>query len=133
MSTVEDKMYCIAKLYNYLNDKGKVKAKRCNEKGYAKIKDIVRGCSLFVHHMNDDQLIINLFVSTAAKTRYEILCNKAVDVFKKHFQSDVLCTSWENSLGGGYVYDRYIVDVTNKDLPVLLKMIEEVRDKLAGV
>lgn len=133
MSTIEDKMYFIAKRYNYLNDKGKVKAKRCNEKGYAKIKDIVRGCSLFVHHMNDDQLIINLLVSTAAKTRYEIVCNKAVDVFKKHFQSDVSCTLWENSLGGGYVYDRYIVDVTNKDLPELLTMIEDVRDKLAGV
>lgn len=132
MSTIEGKMYFIAKRYNYLNDKGKVKARRGNEKGYAKIKDIVRGCSLFVHHMNNDHLIINLLVSPAAKTRYEIVCNKAVDAFKKHFQSDVQSTPWEHSMGGGNVYDRYIVDVTKKDLPELLIMIEEVRNKLAG-
>lgn len=132
MITTEDKMYFIAKRYNYLNDKGKVKAIRGNEKGYAKIKDIVRGCSLFVHYMNNDHLIINLLVSPAAKTRYEIVCNKAVDAFKKHFQSDVQSTPWENSMGGGNMYDRYIVDVTKKDLPEILIMIEEVRNKLAG-
>jgi len=132
MVNTEDKMYFIAKHFNWLNDKCRVKAINGNEQGYAKIKDIVRGCSLFVHHMNNGQLIINLLVSSAAKSRYEATCSKAVDVFKNHFQSDVVSTQWESSMGVGRVYDRYYVDVTNKQIPEILKMIDDVRNKLAG-
>ena len=131
MSVTEDKMYAIAKHYNYLNDKGNVKAIKGNEKGYAKIKDITRGCSLFVHHWNDDRLVINLLISPAAKTRYKLLCKKAVEVFKSHFQSDVQSMKWVNSMGVKKEYDRYYVDVTRKSLPELLEMVEDIRKKLA--
>ena len=131
MTDTEGKMYYIAKHYNWLNDKGNVKAIKGNEKGYAKIKDIVRGCSLCVHHLNNGQLIINLLISFTAKSRYEVACSKAVDVFKNHFQSEVKNSTWESSMGDGRVYDRYFVDVTNSDLPEIVKMIEEVRNKLS--
>jgi len=132
MVKTEDKMYFIAKHFKWLNDKGRVKAIKGNEQGYAKIKDIVRGCSLCVHHINNGQLIINLLVSSTAKSRYEVACSKAVDVFKNHFQSDVVYTQWESSMSDGRVYDRYYADVTNKQIPEILQMIEEVRNKLAG-
>jgi len=130
MSVTEDKMYAIAKHYNYLNDRGNVKAIKGNEKGYAKIKEIARGCSLFVHHWNNDQLVINLMISPAAKTRYELLCNNAVEVFRSQFLSEVQTTKWENSLGNGKPYDCYYVDVTRRELQELFIMIEDVRKKL---
>jgi hypothetical protein len=128
--TTDDKMFYIAKHFNYLNDKGKVKAIKGNEKGYAKIKDIVRGCSLFVHHMNNDQLIINLLISPAAKSSYELVCNKAVKSFDNHFKSQVEFTPWKNCMDKSKVYDRYCINVTNKELPELLIIIEEIRNKL---
>ena len=132
MSKTEDKMYIIAKHFNYLNDKGKVKAIKGNEKGYAKIKEIVRGCALFVHHMNDDKLIINLLISPAAKSRYELDCKKAVASFQSYFKSAVQVTKWKNSMGDSKVYDRYIVDVTKTELPVLITTIETASNVLAG-
>jgi hypothetical protein len=127
MTNTEDKMYFIAKHFKWLNQNGKVKAIRGNERGYAKVKEVVRGCSLFVHHMNDGRLIINLLVSSAAKSGYEIPCNKAVEVFKGYFKSEVQTTKWENSMGDGRIYDRYIVDVTKKDLSEIIRIVEDVK------
>jgi hypothetical protein len=132
MTNTEDKMYFIAKHFKWLNQNGKVKAIRGNESGYAKVKDVVRGCSLFVHHMNDGQLIINLLVSSAAKSRYEIHCNKAVDAFKSYFKSEVRTTKWENSMGDGRIYDRYIVDVTKRDLSEIIRIVEDVKVRLTN-
>jgi len=131
MVNTEDKMYHLAKHFSWLNAQGKVKAIKGNEQGYAKITDVVRGCGLFVHHMNDGQLVINLLVSPAAKSRYEMACRKAVTAFKEFFQSEVRTTKWENSMGDGKIYDRYIVDVTKKELCDIIQMVEEVRHKLA--
>jgi hypothetical protein len=130
--TTDDKMYFIAKHYSYLNDKGKVKAIKGNEKGYAKInKDIVRGCALLVHHMNDDRLFIDLLITPVAKSRYEPACNKAVDTFKNYFKSEVQFTKWKSCMDDK-VFDRYYVDVTKKDLPELLIVIEAVSKNLSG-
>jgi hypothetical protein len=132
MNNSENIMYSIAKHYNDLNDSGNVKASRANEKGYARIKDITRGCTLLVVHSNNDQLVINLLISTAAKTRDESICNKAVEVFKSHFGSDVQYIERVDLRGSDRVHDSYYVDVTRRDFPELLIMIEEVKNKLAG-
>lgn len=132
MTIAENKMYSIAKHYHDLNDRGNVKASRANEKGYARIKDIARGCTLLVAHWNDDHLVINLLITTAAKKRDETICNKAVEVFKSHFGSSVQYLKRLDLRGSDDVRDSYYVDVSNKDLSEVQKNIEEVRNKLAG-
>ena len=129
--TTEDKMFFIAKQYNQLNAKGKVKGFQGNEKGYARIMEIVRGGGLHVHHMINGQLIINLMLSEVARARYKVVCNKAVDTFNNFFKSEVNTSKWESSVKDGRMYDRYSVDVTYKDLPELLTTIDGIRNKLA--
>ena len=128
--TSENKMYNIAKHYNELNDKGNVKASKANEKGYARIKDITRGCTLVVVHRKDSQIIINLLVTTAAKKREETLCNRTIEVFKSHFGSAVKYNKRLDLRGSDDVRDSYFVDVTNKNLSAVLNMVDEVKSKL---
>lgn len=128
--TTENKMYNIAKHYTDLNDKGSVKASKANEKGYARIKDITRGCTLVVVHRKDNQIIINLLVTAAAKKREETLCNRAIEVFKSHFGSAVEYVKRPDLRGSDDVRDSYFVNVTNKNLSVVINMVNEVKCKL---
>ena len=132
MTITGNKMYSIAKHYNDLRDNGKLKASRATSKGYARIKDITRGCSLLVVHWNNDQLAINLLITKAAKTRDEMICNKAVEVFKCHFGSKVQFIKRASLRGSDDVRDSYDVDVTSINLPDLFIMIDDIGNKLAG-
>jgi len=58
-------MYEIAKYLGELNAKDKVK-KFGGEKGYAKVYQIIPGCSIFVHHSSDDSLVIDLQITVEA-------------------------------------------------------------------
>lgn len=129
--TTENKMYNIAKHYKDLNDKGNVKASKANEKGYARIKDITKGCTLVVVRRKNNQIIINLLVTTAAKKREETLCNRAIEVFKSHFGSAVEYNKRLDLRGSDDVRDSYFVDVTDKNLSVVINMVDEVNSKLA--
>ncbi len=132
MLSTEDKMYQIAKYLGDLNSKGKVKRFWPNERGYAKVKDIVRGCPLLVLHTNDAELIVTLLVTPTALLRYGTTCQRAVTTFKSFFGTDVKQRRWTHALDNDE-RDQYLADVTNRDLPEIFKLIDELKEKLSSV
>lgn len=134
MLSTENKMYQIANYFGDLNSKGKVKGFSANEKGYARVKDIVRGCTLLVLHTNDGELIVNLLITSTALLRYEATCQRAVKTFKSFLVTDVKHRKWTHALGNDE-RDQYLVDVTNRDLPEIFELVDELKVKLlsAGV
>ncbi len=60
IETIAGKMYFAAKKVNDLNDFGKVKAFSSNEKGYARIFLIKRGCAIWIHHLKSDPRVRQL-------------------------------------------------------------------------
>lgn len=130
MINSEEKIYTITQHFNSLNGQGKIKSIIGSDGGYAKITEVVRGCSLFIHHINGIKLVIDLFVSPTAKSRHRASCKKAVATFMAHFQSQVQTCNWKNSNVDDKTYDLYIVNVTNVEIPNIIQMIEDVRHKL---
>lgn len=128
MTSSTNKMYFIAKHYNDLNASGMVKGFKGNEKGYARIKKIVNGCSLYVFHTLNDHLTINIMLTPTSKSRYELACTTAVGIFEKHFKPNYRFAIREGAMGDRY--DNHIADVTNKELPEIISMIEEIKNKL---
>jgi hypothetical protein len=132
MLSTEDKMYQVAKYFGDLNRKGKVKGFRANEIGYARVKDIVRGCTLFVIHTNDGELSVNLLISSTALSRYEATCQRAVKTFKSFLGTVVKQRKWAHAMGNDE-RDQYSVDVTNRDLPGIFTLVNELKGKLLSV
>ena len=126
--STENKMYQLAKYFGDLNSKGKVKGFRAHEKGYARVKDIVRGCTLLVLHTNDEELIVCLLVTHAARSRCESTCQKAVNAFMSFLVSDVKQRKWTHAIGN-VERDLYSVDVTNLGLPEIIKLVDELKGK----
>jgi hypothetical protein len=133
VNDVGNKMFAIARHYNSLNDKGEVKASRANEKGYARIKDIARGCTLFVHHWNDDKLVINLMITTAAKAKQESVCNQAIEALRSHFGSSLQHLTRPDQRGSNDVRDTYFVDVTDKNVNEIIATLDRITDKLRTI
>lgn len=132
MLSTEDKMYQVAKYFGDLNRKGNVKGFKANERGYARVKDIVRGCGLFVVHTNNEELMVYLMVTPTALTRYEATCKRAVTTFKNFLGSDVEQRKWTHAIANGE-RDLYSVDVTNRELPEIFKLVDELKGKLLFV
>lgn len=132
MLSTEDKMYQVAKYFGDLNSKGKVKGFRANEKGYARVKDIVRGCTLLVLHTNDGDLKVNLMITPTAHSRHETTCKRAVTTFKSFLGSDVEQKKWTHSIANDE-RDLYSVDVTNRELHEIFKLVDELKRKLLYV
>lgn len=132
MLSTEDKMYQVAKYFGDLNSRGKVKGFSANEKGYARVRDIIRGCTLLVLHTNDGELMVNLLVTSTALSRYEATCQRAVKTFKSFLGTDVKQRKWSHALGNDE-RDQYSIDVTNRDLPEIFKLVEELKGKLLSV
>jgi hypothetical protein len=63
--TIKQKMKQISEDLGELNRQGKVK-RFGGEKGYAKVYQIIPGCSIFVHHSSDDSLVIDLQITVEA-------------------------------------------------------------------
>jgi len=132
MLSAEDKMYQIAKCFGDLNSKGKVKRFRANEKGYARVRDIISGCTLFVIHTNDGELKISLLITLTALSKYEATCQRAVKTFKSFPNNDVKKEKWIHALENNE-RDQYSVYVTNRDLPEIFKLVDELKEKLLSV
>ncbi|GAB4174097.1 MAG: hypothetical protein Tsb0017_11610 [Geothermobacteraceae bacterium] len=94
MSLIEQKMYNIASHLNELNSAGKVKGFQGNEKGYAKVHQIKSGCSIWVHHLIDDRLIIDLLISPNAQKNHSEKCKTSKEIFNSFFVEKAISTTW---------------------------------------
>lgn len=122
----EKKMFAIAESLNELNDRGEVKGFSGNERGYAKVLEIKRGCVIWVHHLNDDRLIIDLMVSEAAAGRYSEITTIAISRFKDFFNFMFAKESWKHSMGSNNS-ERYYIDVSEIQLEEILKIVNKIR------
>ena len=111
---IADKMYTIAYYLKELNSQNKVKAYRKNEYGYAKVVNIKKGCSIWVHHTLENTLIIDLLISPAARKNYGELCQAAVRQFGGFFDKSPLQSQWSHADKPGVIHDRYAVDFTSE-------------------
>ena len=110
---------------NDLNSSGKVKGFSSNEKGYAKILQIKRGCAIWIHHLNNEQLIIDLLVTEAAAKKHSVVTNTAIEKFKK-FAGDKLKTDeFEHAINKSDKRDRFYFDVTNHAFEEIDILIEK--------
>lgn len=110
--TATEKMYLTAKRVNDLNADGKVKAFSSNEKGYARIVVIKRGCAIWMHHTKDDRLTISLMITESMASKFPVTEHTAIKKFEvfagdrlqlEKFQHSI--NKWDNRI------KRY-VDVT---------------------
>lgn len=130
MLSIEQKLYQVAKHFNDLNSKGKVKGFSANERGYARIKKVVNGCDLLVHHLKNGNFIIDVMVSPTALVKNEQACRRAISIFKNYFEGSAEHDKWEHAIGKSDPWDRCFCDVTSNDLPEIIRIVDELQDKL---
>jgi len=123
-------MHEIAEYLDELNAKGRVKRNPRNEKGYAKIQQIRRGCDVWFHHLLDDRLIIDLMISEAARRDHNEAADKSISVFKFNYKENV--ESWQHALDGRN-YERYFVDVSRFSLDNLKKVTDQIRERFSKI
>lgn len=101
------KMKMIARHVNDLNLRGAVKAMTGNEKGYATLVSIIRGCSVWVHHTRPDhpigeKLILDLMFTTSAESKYPDVVKTAQATFEQFVEASGYSVSahpdWKHSI-----------------------------------
>lgn len=122
----DEELFKIAEYLGDLNDQGGIKGFCGNEKGYAKIIQICKGCSIWVHRELDDKLIINLLISPSAKENYPYECKVAVEDFYEIFSPNVNKSKWVHATDKNIEHDRYIFDVTDKSSADIISSIDEI-------
>lgn len=122
-SSTEEKMLSIAKNLNQLNKQGKVKSFQGNEKGYAKVIEIKRGCSIWVHHLKDDRLIIDLMISESAQSKYPEISRETINKFKDCVNCFTEEEPWQHSIDTKVNAKRYYVDVTKFSIDRILVIL----------
>lgn len=130
--TIENKMYLIAKYLGELNDDGNVKGFKGNENGYAKVLEIKRGCALWVHHLKEDRLIIDLMITDTAGSKYPELSRKAVEQFKNFFNYMSGDVPWTHSMKTINA-ERYYVDITDLKIEEIKKVIDKLKSEFKNV
>jgi len=133
MTDTSCKMFEIASHLSELNNDGKVKAFRGSEKGYAKVIEICRGCSIFVHHEKNDDLIIDLLVSHHAKEKKPPLCGNTIKKFKEFFGDlcKISMSNWSHPINTQKDHERYYVDVNGKNTSEIIFIIERLKKEFA--
>jgi hypothetical protein len=127
-SSIESKMYSIAKYLDELNPDGKVKGFKGNEKGYAKILEIKRGCALWVHHLKDDRMIIDLMITDAAGNKYPEIAKQVKEKFEDFFNYMSNDESWVHSMNTTDAL-RFYVDITNLQFDEIVKVIVKLKSE----
>lgn len=121
----EVKMYEIAKFLGELNAMGEVKGFSGNEKGYAKILQIKRGCSIWIHHLQDDSLVLDLMVSENASYRHPDITSVEIEKFKQFFKNDLNMGLWEHSIDENRA-ERYFIDIGIMETDEIKKLINRI-------
>lgn len=127
---IEQTMHAIASHFNQLNNNGRVKG-MSNERGYAKIYDLVRtrsGCSLFVRHELNDRLNLSLLITHAARRDLNDKCSRAVELLRRNFSEQVQSETWISRRGSDEEREHYFIDVTARTTEDIIKLAELMRD-----
>jgi hypothetical protein len=128
------KMYEIAKYLGELNAKDKVK-KFGGEKGYAKVYQIIPGCSIWVHHLSNDRLIIDLQIGEAASDKFseEGLNGEAelIKKFKNFFNNEVSQETFYHPLDGSGAV-RYYKNISDEPLNSILERLQELEQNFSN-
>lgn len=111
---IADKMFTIAHYLKELNNQNKVKAYKKNEYGYAKVVNIKKGCSIWVHHTLENRLIIDLLISPAARRNNGELCQAAVRQFGGFFHEEPKQIPWSHADKPDIIHERHLVDITSE-------------------
>ena len=82
---IQEKMFKIAKHLDELNPKGEVKCRRQNNYGHAKVYQFIPGCSIWVHHMFNNTLLLDLLITPFAQNE-PTDCNPAIKKFNSFFE-----------------------------------------------
>ena len=131
MNITASKLFEVAKHLHDLNKNGQVKGFSSNENGYAKIIQLCRGCSIWVHHEKNDELIIDLLISPSAKEKQSDLCRDVVRKFQEFFDFTSKKSNWNHSIDTHNDHDRYYVVVTNKEPVEIIYIVETIKKKFA--
>src|SRR4030042_3192087 len=124
-----EKLYLVANHLNELNSNGKVKCFSGNENGYAKIKQIVRGCSLWLHHEKNGELIIDLMISPSVLEKKPLECEESLRLFKEYFGFSVKYSEWQHSLDKHKKYDRYYVVISGLRVEEIINHTKKLKEK----
>ena len=123
---VDYKLYLAAKKVDGLNKAGKVKGFSGNENGYAKILQIKRGCDVWIHHLKNNKLIIDLLTTPSASERYPEQVDEAVKLFKEFAGEKLEEDTFNHSINKNSFASRYFIDVTELPFAVIDDMIEDI-------
>ena len=113
-----------------LNSGGKIKANTANEKGYAKLASINRGCRIWAHHTLKNELIIDILVTKTADLKYPDIVKSAVDTFHKFAKDNGRQTSnrsWTHSINKSDVRRQYYFEITNDSPETIAALVEAAR------
>ena len=127
-SSMFEKLYEIAEYLGDLNSMGKVKGNPYHEKGYAKIQQVKRGCSFWIHYWNDERLLIDLLISETAKNRFPADSEQEVNLFRKLFGENVERTTWSHSDGRGKEHDHYYINVGSASVDEIKTIITQIQN-----
>ena len=114
-----------------MNKDGKVKGFKGNEKGYAKVIEVCRGCSVWVHREKSDDLIIDLLVSPSANENNPTLCGNTIQKFKEFFDFSSKSSKWNHSIDTHKDHERHYVVVTEKSITEIIDIVENLKQKFA--
>lgn len=123
--SVSSKLYLAAKKVNDLNSSGKVKGFSGNEKGYAKILEIMTGCAIWIHHLKNEHLIIDLLVTEAATRRFPEVTNKAIKKFEEIAGDKLRLDVFEHAISKSDKRDKLYIDVTNHSFEKIEMLIDK--------
>ncbi len=128
---IAEKLYLVADHLHELNSKGKVKGFSGNENGYAKIIQIIRGCSVWIHHEKNNELIIDLMVSPPAFEKRPLECEESIALFKDYFGFLIENSGWTHCIDKHNDYDRYYVVVSNLSVDKIINHTEKLKEIFA--
>lgn len=124
--TTAEKMYLTAKKVNDLNVNGKVKAFSSNEKGYARIFVIRRGCAIWLHHTKDDRLTISLMITEAMANKFPVTEHAAIKKFENFAGDRLLLESFEHSINKWDKRIKRYVDVTSCSYEEIATLVDRI-------
>lgn len=126
-SSIANRMYNISEYLGDLSEKGKVKAYKKNEHGYAKVVEIKKGCSVWVHHLLNGTLIIDLLISPAAQSKNAEACNSAIRDFSCFFDKNPLKGPWYHADKPDTEHTRYSIEVTHESDQKIFMLLKNIR------
>ena len=130
MQDLAKKMHRIATEVDGLNATGQVKAQTGNEKGYAILFSVSKGCRVWAHHTRDNRLIIDLMFTKNEELKNPDVVNSAIATFGEFASKsnrEITRFDWEHSISKSDTRTQYYFDITNEDEKTISELVRDVR------